>query len=250
MSVWKRQGIVAAVCGLGFLALFGAGFFFFSVLASAFYPSPFGPEDDILTFFNENRGGVQVVSFFFALAAVFLLTFAAYFAGLVERSASEMGALPALVLSGGAVAAAFLMLSALCMWVLTREATAAEPALVRALHDLVYLTGGPAPVASLAPFLGATAIAIRRSQVLPGWIAWLGMVAAVLSLPTLVALLWEPAAFLLPVARLLTYVWIFAVSLALVFGWPREEGGSEPGPVAEALRIRADRMEAESEDAR
>jgi hypothetical protein len=102
MSSWKRQATLAAAGGLAFLVLFGAGFFYFSVLATAFYPSPFGPEDDILAFFADNRGGVRTVSFLYALAATCLLGFASFFAGLAERSAGEMGALPALVLSGGA----------------------------------------------------------------------------------------------------------------------------------------------------
>lgn len=245
MSIWRRQGTAAAVCGVAFLALFGAGFAFLMVLASDFYPSPFEAGADIQRYVVENRSEVRVVGFFYTLAAVCLLGFAAFLAGLVGRTAGEMGALPALVLGGGAVAAAFLMLSALCLWILAREETAAEPALVRALHDLTYLAGGPAHVAALAPFLGATALATHRSGVLPGWIAWLGLAAAVASLPAVVALLWEPAAFLLPVARLLTYAWIFAVSLALAFGWPPAAGETGRGAVAEALRVDTDRIEAE-----
>ena len=242
MTVWKRQAMVAAACGVGFLALFGAGFFALNVVASDYYPSPFDAAADIQRYVAENRDELRVVGFFYALAAIALLGFAAFLSALVGRSAGEMGALPALVLGGGAVAAAFLMLSALCLWLLGREATAAEPGLVRALHDLTYLAGGPAHVAAFAPFLGGTSVAVRRSRVLPGWIAWLGIAAAVPSLPAVVALLWEPAAYLLPVARLLTYAWIFAVSIALAFGWPREAGEAEVGAVGEAVRVRADRI--------
>jgi hypothetical protein len=246
VSVWQRQGTITAVCGLGFLILFGAGFFYFALFATMFYPSPFGPPVDVLTFFAENRGGVQAVSFLYALAAILLLGFAAFFSELVGRTIGEMGALPSLTLGGGAVSAAFLLLSALCLWVLSREATLADPALVRTLHDLVYLTGGPAHVAAFAPFLGALGIATVRSRVLPAWIGWIAVAAAILSLPSLAALLWQPAAYLLPIARLITYAWILVVSLALMVGWPpqAQEQEKDLGPVEDALRVRPDRIEA------
>lgn len=242
ITIWKRQGMVAAACGLGFLALFGAGFIVFNVFVSEPYPSVYDPGAEIERFVAENRSEVRVVGFFFSLAAALLLVFAAFLAALVRRSAGEMGALPELTLGGGVVAAAFLLLSALGLWVLGREATAAEPALVRALHDLVYLAGGPAHVVSFAAFLGPISVAARRSRVLPGWIAWLGGAAAALSLLSVTALLWEPAAYVLPLARLLTYAWIFAVGVALVLGWPREAGAAERGAVGEAFRVGAEQI--------
>jgi hypothetical protein len=242
MTIWKRQGMIAAACGLGFLALFGVGFSALTLLASQFYPSPFGDPAPILRYFAENRTEVQVTSFFYAVAAVALLGFTAYLADLARRSAGEMGALPGLALGGGVLAAAFLMVSALSLWILGRPATAEDPALVRALHDLTYLAGGPAHVVAFAPFLAASSVADLRSRVLPGWIARLGLAAAVLSLPALLALVWEPASYVLPVARLLTYGWIFAVSLALAFGWPRGAGEVARGPIGEALRVREDRI--------
>ena len=114
------------------------------------------------------------------------------------------------------MATVFLPLSALCLWILSRDAILADPPLIRAPHDLVYLTGGPAHVLSFAPFLAASAVALVRSGVLPKWIAVLGVAAAVPALPSAAAFLWEPAAFLLPLGRVLTYGWIFAISVDLL----------------------------------
>jgi hypothetical protein len=246
MTIWKRQGMIAAACGFGFLALFAIGFVVLNLVASDFYPSPFDDAAKIERYFAENRSEARTVAFFYAVAAVALLCFAAYLADLARRSEGEMGALPGLALGGGVVAAVFLMISALCLWLLGREATLENPALVRALHDLAYLAGGPAHVIAFAPFLGASSVAGLRSRVLPGWIAWLGIAAAATSLPTVGALLWEPAAYLLPIARLLTYAWIFAVSLALALGWSSGAGVADRGAIGEAFGVRADRIRPET----
>jgi hypothetical protein len=119
------------------------------------------------------------------------------------------------------LSAAFLLLSALALWLLTRPAADEEPAVIRALHDLAYIAGGPAHIISFAPFVGASSIAALKTRTLPGWLGWLGIAAGALSLLSVTALLWEPAAYVLPLARVLSFAWIFFVSLVLAAIWPR-----------------------------
>jgi hypothetical protein len=88
------------------------------------------------------------------------------------------------------------------------------------VHELTYLAGGPTHVLFLGLFLGAVAAAT----------------AGVL------ALLWEPATFLLPVGRGLGMLWILAISLVLLVGRAGEtmaaaeerRGGAPRGPRRQA----------------
>ena len=116
------------------------------------------------------------------------------------------------------MAAAFTQLSALFLWVLARPVTVEEPALLGALHDLAYLTGGPAHVLSFAPFIGASPIAMWHRPILFRWLTWVGIAASGLSLLSVFALLWEPATLFLPLGRMLAFVWIFSIGVMLTLG--------------------------------
>jgi len=213
-----------ALSGVLFVALFMAGLILSGVLGSETYPSPFGPSAEIERYFTASRDAVRMLSFFHALAAIALVSFVAHLAAAVRRTGDETAVLSGLVLGGGVLAAAFMLLSALFSWVLARPATVETPALVRAIHDLAFLTGGPGHVLWFAAFVGASSVAALRTPILPGWIAWVGIVVAVISLLSVASLLLEPASYLLPLGRFSGFVWILAVSVVLARGRPLEAG--------------------------
>lgn len=211
-----------ALSGVGFVALFGLGFLFSIVLSTEPFPSPFGPPfgpaTDIERYFANNQAQVQMMSFLYSLAALLLLIFAVHISSIVRQVGDDTGAQSTLALSGGILASAFAQLSALFLWVLARPTMGEDPALLRTMHDLAYLTGGPAHVLAFVPFIGASSIAFLNKPIVPRWINWMGVAAAVVSLLSLTALLWVPATLLLPLGRGLAFGWIFFVSLALARG--------------------------------
>jgi hypothetical protein len=228
MATWRIQRIPWALSGVLFVALFGVGFVFANVLSSAPYPNPFDTTSaEVERYFTDNHTLVRGMSFSYSVAAIALLAFAAYVAMFVRRAADEIRSLSELALGGGMLAAAFLLLSALALWLLTRPTADDERGLIRALHDLAYIAGGPAHVISFAPFVGASSIAALKTRTLPRWIAWLGLGASALSLLSITALLWERAAYILPLARVLSFAWIFFVSLVLAAFWPRVADSSQ-----------------------
>src|SRR5262245_4580356 len=214
--------LVWAASGLGFLACEGAGLLLATVFSTALYPSPFGPpfgpQTDVAAYFASNRARVRGMSFVFALAALCLLVFVAYSAGMLDQQPQRRSPLPGLALGAGTLSAGFWLLNALLLWVLSRPTPAADPALLEAVHELVYLTGGPAHVLFLGLFLGAVSAALWRSAVLPGWVAWTGVAAATITSAGAFALVWEPATFLLPAGRGLGMLWMLATSVVLLFG--------------------------------
>jgi hypothetical protein len=72
--------------------------------------------------------------------------------------------------------------------------------------------------------VGAASIATRRAKAFPRWIPWLGIVAALLSILSLASLVFFPASVLIPLGRLLAFVWSVAVGILLVRSRPREAG--------------------------
>ena len=239
MTMLRIQRIPWALSGVFFVALFGLGFIFANVLAPDPYPSPFGPpfgpSTDIARYFTNSRFQVQMMSFLYSLAAIMLLIFSVHVAAFVRQSGDATSVLSRLTLGGGIMAAVFTQLSALFLWVLARPVTVEEPALLGALHELAYLTGGPAHVLSFAPFIGASSITMWHRPVLARWLTWVGIAASVLSLLSVFALLWEPATLILPLGRVLAFVWIFTISVMLTLGRPSEAASrrqTSPRPVS------------------
>ena len=116
------------------------------------------------------------------------------------------------------MAAVLLITSALLGFVLALAAGGLGLDLVGVLRQINFLTGGTLHVASLGMFVGAASIAARRVKALPRWICWLGIVTAALTLPSLASLAWFPATFLIPLGRLLSFVWCIAASIVLARG--------------------------------
>jgi hypothetical protein len=214
---WPLSGVL-------FAALFIVGNVLGGALASGTLPLPGAPAPEIARYYDDSQTVVLVLSLFQVLSAVSLFVFVAPVAAFVRRLAGEKSALIALTPGGGALAALFLLVSALLGWVLALSAAGLGLELVGALRDLNFLCGGTLDVASLGLFMGATSIAALRAKALSCWIAWLGIMASALSVLSLASLLWFPASVLIPLGRLLAFVWSIAVGSVLALGKRRETG--------------------------
>jgi hypothetical protein len=216
MTAAGGRGSPWALSGVFFVALFIGGLVLSGVLAPAPYPLPGASSAEIVRYFSEGRTAILMLGFLQALSAISLFVFAACVAAFVRRTATGTRTLSGLTFGGGTLAAAFLLLAAILSWVLALTVSEGGADLASTLHYLIFLAGGPAHVASLAPFVGAGSIAALGTKALPGWISWVGIAAAVISLLCLVSLIWYPASIFIPLGRGLSFVWSVAVSVVLV----------------------------------
>lgn len=216
-----NRGWLWPLTGLGFVVAAGSGILFSILLPPEPYPSPFGPplgpQTDVARFFIEARQEVVLMSFSYAIAAIFLVCFVAYIASLVWRRGGITNAWGSLALGGGLLAAAFWLLAAMLLWVLARPWTPEQPNLVRAMHDLTYLLGGPAHVLMLGLFVAASAASLPRDVGIPNPLRWVGFAGAGFSLLSVIALLFDPASLVLPIGRGLAMLWIAGVAMSV--GW-------------------------------
>jgi hypothetical protein len=222
-STDPERGWLWPLTGLGFVAASSSAILFSTLLPPEPYPSPFGPplgpSTDIARFFTEARPQVVAMSFVITIGALFLVAFGAQVASLAWRRSTDGGTFGWLALASAELAAAFWLLTAMVLWVLARPWTPEQPNLLRAMHDLTYLLGGPAHVLLLGMFAGAGAASLSGTAGVPAWTRWIGFAAAAASLASVVALLVDVATLLLPVGRGLAMLWIVAVSLGVA--WSR-----------------------------
>lgn len=217
MTTSQRRRNPLALSGVLFVAFFIASLVLSGVLASAPLPMPDAPATETARYFADSQAAVLVSGLLQALSATSLLVFA-------RRTAGEGSVLAGTTLVGGASAAVLLLLSALLSWALVPVAAGGDLALIGTLRDLSFLTGGTLHVAALGVFVGAGSIAALRAQAFPRWLLWLGVAAAVLSILSLTSLLWFPASILIPLGRLLAFVWTVAVSIVLMRGHTTHDG--------------------------
>ncbi|WP_238017938.1 DUF4386 domain-containing protein [Dactylosporangium sp. AC04546] len=211
-------GVLAVV----FTALFLGSLVLGTVLAGGSpYPSPFGETADISAYFRDHHLAVQVGGALQFAAAIPLAIYAATASARLQHlGIRNPGA--TIALAGGLLAAAFLALSGLLGWVLSQEPVTADPGLTHAVQYLNFAAGGPGHVVPLGLLLAGMAVPGLLAGLLPRWLAWSGLViAAVAELATL-SLLFEPAAFLLPIARFTGLAWLIIAGFRLPLQRPRQ----------------------------
>ncbi len=193
------------------------------------FPSPFAEPATIAEYFTREPDAVRASAVFLFGSAVPLALFAATVS---SRLRTLGGTAPGatIALAGGVLSAAMLTVSALLAWVLSRPAVRADLPLIRALHDLSFLTGGVAHVVFLGLLIAGIAVPGLLLGLLPRPVAVAGLVIAVVAEVATVSLIWDGAAVLLPIARFPGLVWLVVAGFLL----PRHRSRRGPGspPVA------------------
>ena len=203
-------GVLALVSTL----LLVAGVAGAAALAGQTYPSPYADPEVIRAFFAgpplaATVGGVAV----FASAVPLLIYAATVSARLRQLGVTAPGA--TIALAGGVAGAGLLGLSGLLQWTLGRPAVVTDEPLVRALHDLSFLTGGPAHVVFLGLLIAGVAVPGLLLGLLPRTLAVVGLVIAVIAELATLALLWPQLSVLVPLARFPGLLWLIVVGFRL-----------------------------------
>ena len=178
------------------------------------FPSPFAEPALIASYFNREPDAVRASAVFVFGSAVPLALYAATSSSrLRSLGVTAPGATIALV--GGTLSAAMLTVSGLLAWVLSRPGARGDLPVVRALHDLSFLTGGVAHVVFLGLLIAGIAVPGLLLGLLPRPVAVAGLIIAAIAEIATAALLWDPAAVLLPIARFPGLVWLVIAGFLL-----------------------------------
>jgi hypothetical protein len=121
----------------------------------------------------------------------------------------------AIALTGGTLAAAALMLSAVFGWAGARLGDDAGPGLARALADMGFVAGGPLYAAGFGLLVAGIAVPGLLARLLPTALAWIGLAIALAAEVSTLTLAVSGFAYLLPVVRFGGLIWLI-VAAALV----------------------------------
>jgi hypothetical protein len=116
---------------------------------------------------------------------------------------------------GGIATPMMVIGSALATWSLTRPGVAEASGAVAALQSVGFDGGGPGFAVFLGLFIAGVSIAAGKSRLLPWWLIWPGMVIAAAGELSSLTLLNFTAGYFIPVARLVSIVWMIGISFQL-----------------------------------
>jgi hypothetical protein len=199
------------------LALVFAGLFIGSIVVVAamtrggHFPSPLNPVATTRAFFDENREALRLSAFLQFGATVPLAIFAATASSRLRFLGIEAaGTLITLV--GGTLASAMGAFSALAQWGLAQPDIGSA---ARALHLLAFATGGPGYVVPFGLLVAGIAVTGGLSRKLPRWVMWVGLFVAGAAELSSLSVAFEPAMYLLPLARFTGLGWLVVVGALL-----------------------------------
>jgi hypothetical protein len=212
------------------VAVIATGLFVASLVVGALgggpFPSPYDSSSDVLAFFAAHRTTVRVAATLQFASAVPLAILAAALVSRLQFLGFSRVPGTLIALTGGILASGLLVVSAVVQWVLSRPEVATERVVVRPLADLSFAAGGPGHVVFLGLLIAGLAVPSAVARLLPRGLALAGVaIAAVAELSTL-ALISQPAAFLLPLARFGGLAWLIAAAVLL----PVQRRSSSPSP--------------------
>jgi hypothetical protein len=209
----RRAGPPLVLPALASALLFLAGMIA-GIVSGALPPLPTASAAEVLSYFQQHQGTVTLIGFFQFGAAIPLAIFAATaFTYLRKLGMDVPGVTIGLV--GGVLAAAMLALCGLSQWVGARTAEVGDPAVSRVVQDLVFMTGGVGHVVPLGLLFAGIAVPGLMGRLLPRWLAWVGIVLAVIAELSSLALLTPIAMLTLPIARFGGLLWLIAVGALL-----------------------------------
>ncbi|MCW4458786.1 hypothetical protein [Microbacterium sp. MPKO10] len=197
------------------VALFMASLILPIILTSGdTFPSPYSDEAPIIGYFRDHPGPVLLTA---------LLQFAAslplgIFAATASVRLNHLGVRapgPTIGLVGGILASASMALSGLLTWTLTRPEILDHAELIRLIHDLAFITGGPGFAVPTGLLLAGIAVPGLLARLLPRWLAWPGLAIAALGIIATLTVAIPALAILLPIVRFPALAWIVITAFLL-----------------------------------
>ena len=211
----EHRGPPLFAVGLVYLALSLAGLLSF-LLGGGPYPSPFDAGSVI--WFPQHEPETRLFAFFMLGASVPLGIFAATAISRLRFFGVRAAGVD-IAFFGGIAASILTAVGALVVWVLAYAPGVAA----HSFHAFAFAVGGLGATIALGIFLAGVSVAAGVARLIPRWITGLGILGAVLCELGSLTLLVKELAILLPVARVLAFIWILAVGAAL----PRRRRPSE-----------------------
>lgn len=214
-STRHPDGPPAGVLAIVSLALTVLGLVVSALVAGGHLPvSPLESTATVAGYYRDHPTAATVAGFFAFGASVPLGIYAAtMYARLLRLGVRVPG--PLIAYYGGIAASVLVGAAGLVGWVLGRPITGLSPAVIHVLVYVTYVLGGVGYVGGVGLLVAGIAVPTLILGLAPRWVAWVGLVIAVLSELGILALLVPAFGFTLPIGRFAGVAWLIAMGFLL-----------------------------------
>jgi hypothetical protein len=180
----------------------------------AHFPRPDDPVNIAQALYLKYAGAIRISSFLLFGASIPLGLFTATvtsrlrFLGITAAGVS-------IALFGGIAASIFLAISGLAGWILSQPDVASSADTTRIMELFAFATGGPGFVVPLGLLLAGVSVPGLILRLLPRWLAWFGLILALIAELTSLSLILPALDALLPIGRFVTLIWLIGAGFAL-----------------------------------
>ena len=219
-----RRDLLAGVSGLVFTVLYLTILLVVTRPLAPEYPSA----DQVHGYLSDNTAKIFASAVLWGVAGLFWILFLSGLRGVLRTAEGRTSRLSTAAFTGGILWLAMTWTAApVDVGLATRLQSRTDPSLYIALQDVAhwFVVYGFIGIAVLA---GATFLLVRRTRILPAWLAWISLMTA------LTSLLFDLAS---PVGFLMFAVWMLATSVGLMTS-PRTPQVTEETPMAEEFANR------------
>jgi len=212
----KYRGPHPGITALIYVILFMASIILVPLLSNgSVLPSPFADIGNIRQLIRDFLWALKINAFLQFGAAIPLGLFTAAVVTKIKTMGVNAAGLN-IALFGGITASVWISISSLFSWVLCQPGIADQPGTVQVLRLLSFATGGIAHLLPLGLLMAGISVPCLLLKYCPAWIAWLGIVLAVLAELSIFGLVFQQTFILLPIVRFISYIWMIAIGFALM----------------------------------
>ncbi|MDQ4491912.1 hypothetical protein RBS60_17060 [Sinomonas sp. ASV486] len=185
-----------------------------AMAAGTAYPSTSAASDAIARYFRDHPFSGNLTGFLAFGASVPLGIYAATtYARLLRLGIRVPG--PNISFYGGIAASVMLGASGLLIWAMGQSAGEAPAAVVRLVADAAFALGGFGFATGTGLLIAGIAVPALILRLTPPWLAWAGLVLAVLGEISFLGMFWPGLDYLLPIVRFIGLAWLAAVGFIL-----------------------------------
>jgi len=176
------------------------------------FPSPFDPAAP--GWFTGHPAAALLAAFLLFCSAVPLGIFAATASSRLQFLGMKVAGIQ-IALFGGIAASIALGTSGFAAWTLAQPGIPGSGGVAHALHLFAFAAGGPGFVVPFGLLVAGISVVAGLQGFAPRWVMVAGLAVASISELSVFALVWLPAAILLPIGRFAGILWMVAAGILL-----------------------------------
>ncbi|NML21624.1 hypothetical protein HHL16_12105 [Pseudoflavitalea sp. G-6-1-2] len=216
----KHKGPNPGITAVVYVALFALSLIaYFAMSNGTGYPIVFGSPEENQRIFLQYGDALRINAFLQFGSAIPLGLFTATVCNRLDFLDIKVAGI-SIAFFGGMAASLFMALNGLSTWVLTQPGVADNKDILHAFQLFGFATGGVAHIAGLGLLMAGIAVPCLLLRLTPRWVAWLGLLLAVVSELSVLSFIFFPFSYLLPVARFGSFIWMICTGFTLTKTFP------------------------------